>query len=129
MPKEREGGATVTRTRSSVFQWFRSLLTPHRPPFPMLAAGVRYEPLAELQIARLMMKPGDILVVRAKKRLPREAILRLKHEIERDLRGARCFVLDSELDLAVIENADLSARLAQIEADDLSELLRKAERK
>ncbi len=85
--------------------WLKHLFSPHKPPFPR-------EEEIEFKIARLEMKPGDVLVIRSKERLPRVMIDRLGDLVKPILRGNKCLILDGGLDLAVLTPAEIEARLS-----------------
>ncbi len=66
----------------------------------------------EFKIARLELRPGDVLVVRTKQRLSRAQIDRLADLIKPAIGSHRCLILDSDTDLAVLTPAEIEARLS-----------------
>lgn len=67
----------------------------------------------EFAIARLELKPGDVLVARTKRPLVAESVARLRAYLERCLSGTKVLIIDSELELSVVTKAD-GKRLATI---------------
>ncbi len=109
MPDEPE--LTYIPSKPWFLPWLKSLLVPHKPPYPMLEEGVEWK-LAEIEfrIARLELRPGDILVVKSRQRLSKIQVDRLADYLKPILEGRRCLVLDSGLDLAVLTAAEIEAR-------------------
>jgi hypothetical protein len=75
----------------------------------------------EFRIARLELKPGDILVVKIKSARPSSSHLKdLKAAIERVYRGP-CLIFDETMDLAVLTREDIEQRSApSLPAKELS---------
>jgi hypothetical protein len=67
----------------------------------------------EFQIAKLELRPGDILVVKSARPLSAETAARLRQILEQAVGGHRCMVLESGLDLSILTIADLQALLAK----------------
>ncbi len=66
----------------------------------------------EFQIARLELRPGDVLVARAMRPMTSEASQRIKAALERALPiGTKVLVIDAGLDLSVASKSD-AKRLA-----------------
>lgn len=64
----------------------------------------------EFKIARLDLRPGDILVFKCKERLPSEAVARMRYDVGKYLGGHRALVLDGGLDIAVLTAAEIESR-------------------
>ncbi len=60
----------------------------------------------EFEIARLEMKPGDILAARVTHIVPSEAVARIRAYLERALPGTKVLVIDATLDLSVVSKAE-----------------------
>lgn len=92
-----------------MLKWIRSFLEPHKPPpwVPLMDL----DPPADLvfEIARIEMKPGDVLVLRSKQRLSSVQIDRLAEHVRPALGNNKCLVLDRSLDLAVLTKSDIEA--------------------
>lgn len=66
----------------------------------------------QFKIARLELRPGDILVVRAPMRLPSETVARLRDMVRQAAPNVRAMVLDAGLDLSVLTAAEIAERAA-----------------
>lgn len=69
----------------------------------------------EFHIARLEMKPGDVLVARTVRVVPSEAASRLRAYMERALPGTKVLVIMPEIELSVVSKSE-AKRLAQVGA-------------
>ncbi len=62
--------------------------------------------VVQLEVARISLRPGDVLVVRCPNPLPREVSAALKTNVEAVLpHGCKCLVMPTGFDLSVIEKA------------------------
>jgi hypothetical protein len=66
----------------------------------------------QFQIARLELKPGDILVLKAPGFLPATAQARIKSDLERICPGVKCMVLEGGMELAVLTREEIEQRSA-----------------
>lgn len=64
----------------------------------------------EFKIARLDLRPGDILVIRCKQHLPMETIARMRAAFLPVTKDHKIMVLDGDMDLAVLTAAEIEAR-------------------
>lgn len=60
----------------------------------------------EFQIARLELRPGDVLIARAAHIISTAAATRLRAYLERALPGTKVVVIDAELELSVATKSD-----------------------
>jgi predicted peroxiredoxin len=64
--------------------------------------------IGEVEIAKLRLDAGDVLVVKMKGRLPQEAAQRIHETMARVVpAGVKCLVVDPSLDLAVMTRAEI----------------------
>lgn len=66
----------------------------------------------EFRIARLELRPGDILVAKAKIRLSVEQAERLRTILEPFVGERKVMVLDDSVDIAVLTREEIEARAA-----------------
>lgn len=91
-----------------IWNWLTSPCSPENG----LTSGMRYEPLIDIrfEIARLDLRPGDLLVLKIKERLPMEGMRRVKEMMEGAIGGHKCLVLEGGADLAILTAADIEAK-------------------
>lgn len=58
------------------------------------------------EIARLEMKPGDVLVVRPQRPVPAEAAMRIQSYVARALPNTKILVIDPGMELSVVTKAE-----------------------
>lgn len=70
--------------------------------------------IGDVEIARLRLAAGDVLVVQATGvRLTDEMAMRIKAHVDRKLpHGVQCLVLDPSIDLTVLTRAEIEAKVA-----------------
>jgi hypothetical protein len=66
----------------------------------------------EYQIARLQLRPGDVLVLKIAQYLPMEAMKRIKDDLDRLVPGIPAMVLDPNVDLSVLTREEIEQRSA-----------------
>lgn len=66
----------------------------------------------EFKIARLDLQPGDILVLKCKQHLPREACDRIRDMMKNVTAGHKTIVLDGGLEIAILTAAEIAERAA-----------------
>lgn len=64
----------------------------------------------EFKIARLDLRPGDILVVKCETKLTADMARRMQEVITRVTRGHRTLILEKGTDLAILTAAEIEAR-------------------
>lgn len=64
----------------------------------------------EFKIARLDLRPGDILVVKCQDRLQRDTVLHMQEVIKRACPSHRALILERGMDLAILTAAEIEAR-------------------
>lgn len=60
----------------------------------------------KFEIAKLDLRPGDVLVARALAHLPSEAAGRIRAYIARELPGTKVLVIDAGLELSVVSKSE-----------------------
>lgn len=94
----------------------------HKRVLPTAPLDLPIPPLPEFSIAKLDLGPNDILVVKSKTRLSREAANYMREILREQLApGRKCLVLEGEIDLAVLTQPAgvATASVAQDELDGL----------
>lgn len=66
----------------------------------------------KFEIARLELKPGDVLAVRPQRPLHSEAAARVRAVVQREVPGIKVLVIDPGTELSVVSKAD-AKRLAK----------------
>jgi hypothetical protein len=64
----------------------------------------------KFKIARLDLRPGDILVVKCSDLLTREATVHLHEVIQRIIPGQKALILEHGMDLAILTAAEIAER-------------------
>lgn len=73
----------------------------------------------EFKIARLDLRPGDILVVKCRDRLTRETVVRLQEVIRATAPGHKGLILERGMDLAILTAAEIELRSTALSADGI----------
>lgn len=66
----------------------------------------------EYRIARLVLRPGDMLVIKIPHALSREQLEQLRVDVERVIGKVPCLILNHDVDLAVLTSAEIAAHVA-----------------
>jgi hypothetical protein len=66
----------------------------------------------EYKIARMDLRPGDILVVKSQHTLSYETVVRIQSDFERVAPGHKIMVVDKSLDLSILTAAEIEKRAA-----------------
>lgn len=69
------------------------------------ALEIGAEPELPLEVRRVRLEPGDILVLKSKQRLSHEICTRLTEALKRDFPGVPIMILDPDMDLEVVSPA------------------------
>lgn len=94
-------------------------MTGHQPqngdPAPLnppsgCSSGRASEAIPEFHIARLDLRPGDVLVVKSRRPLSVQDCERIRQILKQEAVGHRVMVLDDGLDLAVLTAAEIVER-------------------
>ncbi|SHJ71170.1 hypothetical protein SAMN05444159_1290 [Bradyrhizobium lablabi] len=72
----------------------------------------------KFKIARLDLRPGDILVLKLKDRIPRDAVDSFRKTLRAVTGGHKCLVLENGADLAILTAAEIEARSAAPMSDE-----------
>lgn len=64
-----------------------------------------------VEVAKLTLAPGDVLVVQSEKILSFDICERIRHLIEPMLPGNKVLVISPQLEMSVLTKADIKARL------------------
>jgi hypothetical protein len=68
---------------------------------------IEYQMNLEYQIARLELRPGDILVIKLAAKLSHHAIATIKSDLDRLMPEYRAIILDGGMDLSVLSRAQI----------------------
>lgn len=60
----------------------------------------------EFEIAKLELRPGDVLVARLTRIVPSEALARLRAFLARELPDTKVLVIDAQVDLSIVSKAE-----------------------
>jgi len=85
----------------------------------VLEPGMRgYYPIADIEfIARLDLRPGDILVIKCKQHLTFEAAANMRETFKMISKDHKIMVIDGGADLAVLSAADIEAHSTPTSGD------------
>lgn len=64
----------------------------------------------DFEIARLDLQPGDMVVLKLRDRVPREALDHFRKTMMDVTRGHKCLILENGADLAILTAAEIEAR-------------------
>ncbi len=65
----------------------------------------------ELAIAKLVLKPGDVLVVKINHTLSHDVLGRARDQVQNNIpKGVQVLLIDNSIDLSVLTQADIEAR-------------------
>jgi hypothetical protein len=69
--------------------------------------------VGDVEIGKLHLKPGDVLVVRTESRIPMQVSERIRDLVQPKLpSGVQCLVIDPGIDLSVLTRAEIDAKAA-----------------
>jgi hypothetical protein len=89
------------------------------PKLPSTGSGVRAAiDDIEFKIARLDLRPGDVLVVKCQDRLTTETVRHMQAVIKEACRGHRALILERGMDLAILSAAEIEARSTAPTSDE-----------